>query len=96
MNYLEYNNKHWTVEGFALDGSRTYKAKRSFDTEIRAQQECFKLNLKPESIHKLVSYKCPICGKWHIGHHNDKVLDDKEKEKIQKKYQEWKIIHNIK
>ena len=93
---MEYDKKHWTAEGFTHNGTRTYKAKRSFDTELKAQQECFKLNLKPEVIHKLVSYKCQICGKWHIGHHNDKILDDKEKEKIKKKYLEWKIIHGIK
>ncbi len=93
---MEYDKKHWTPEGFAADGSRTYKAKRSFDTELRAQQECFKLNLKPETIHKLVAYKCPICNKWHIGHHSSKSLDDKDKAKIQKQYNEWKIIHSIK
>jgi len=93
---MEYNKKHWTPEGYAADGSRTYKAKKSFDTELRAQQECFKLNLKPEAIHKLVAYKCPICNKWHIGHHNSKSLDEKDKIKIQKQYNEWKIIHGIK
>ena len=91
---MEYNKRHWKVEGFNADGSKIYKPKKGFDTELKAQQECFKLNLKPETIHKLVSYKCQICGKWHIGHHNDKVLDDNEKSKIQKKYNEWKIIHN--
>ncbi len=93
---MEYDKKHWTPEGFAADGSRTYKAKKGFDTELRAQQECFKLNLKPETIHKLVAYKCPICNKWHIGHHSSKSLDDKDKSKIQKQYNEWKIIHGLK
>lgn len=92
---MEYDTKHWTVEGYNLDGSKRYKVKKSFDTELKAQETCFKLNIKSETIHKLVSYKCPICGKWHIGHHNNKVLDNKEKEKIRKKYKEWKIIHNI-
>ena len=93
---MEYNKEHWTPEGYTLDGQRTYRAKRSFDTELKAQKICFELNLKPETIHKLISYKCSVCGKWHIGHHSSKILDDKEKVKIQKKYNEWKIIHNIK
>lgn len=93
---MKYDKKHWTVEGFGLNGNRTYKPKRGFDTELKAQELCFKLNLKPESIHKLVSYKCPICNKWHIGHHVGKVLDVNEKEKIRKKYNEWKLIHNLK
>lgn len=93
-NMEEYTKEHWTVEGFTLDGSKTYRAKKSY-TELKAQEICFKLNLKPETIHKLVSYKCSICGNWHIGHHNDKILNDKEKAKIKKKYNEWKIIHNI-
>lgn len=83
---MEYDKKHWTVEGFSINGSRTYKVKKSYETELKAQKICFEINLKPETIHKLITYKCPVCGKWHIGHHNDKVLDDEEKTKIQKKY----------
>lgn len=93
---MEYDKKHWTVERILPDGSRTYKAKRSFESELRAQQECFKLNLKPETIHKLVSYKCPICNKWHIGHHGGKQLNEESRKKIQKQYNEWKLINNIK
>ena len=92
----EYNKKHWTPEGFNIDGSTRYKVKRSFETEIKAQSICFQLNLKPETIHKLVAYKCPVCNKWHIGHHSNKTLDEKAKLKIQKQYNEWKIIHKIK
>ena len=92
---MEYDKKHWTLEGFTADGSRTYKVKRSFDTELRAQYECFKRNIKPEAIHKLVAYKCPVCHKWHIGHNNT-ILEDKDKKKIQKQFNEWKIIHGIK
>lgn len=92
----EYNKKHWTPEGFNTDRSIRYKAKRSFDTELKAQSICFQLNLKSETIHKLVAYKCPVCHKWHIGHHNNKILNDKDKVKILKQYNEWKIIHGIK
>ena len=92
---MEYNKKHWTPEGFTADGSRTYKVKKSYETELRAQKICFEINLKPETIHKLVAYKCPVCNKWHIGHHASKYLDEKDKIKIQKQYNEWKIIHGI-
>ena len=90
---MEYDNKHRTVEGYNLDGSKRYKAKKSFDTELKAQETGFKLNIKPETIHKLVAYKCSICHKWHIGHHGNKTLDEKTKLKIQKQYNEWKIIN---
>lgn len=100
IRYLEdnmegYDKKHWTMEGFNKDGSKTYKAKCAFDNELKAQQKCFELNLRSDTIHKLVVYKCPICHAWHIGHHNNKIIDNKEKQKISQQYNKWKIIHNI-
>jgi len=92
---MEYDKKHWTPEGFNDDGSITYKVKRSFDTELKAQEICFKINLRSDTIHKLVAYKCPVCGGWHIGHNNT-ILEDNDKKKIKKQFNEWKIIHNIK
>jgi len=91
-----YDKKHWTIERFTENGSPMYKVKHDFDNELKAQQRCFELNLRSDTIHKLVTYKCPICNKWHIGHHSSKSLDEKDKKKIQKQYNEWKIIHSIK
>lgn len=69
--------------------------KKSYATELEAQHLCFKLNLLPHSIHKAVSYKCSICGKWHIGHNSRKTLTEDNREKIERKYRKWRIVNNI-
>lgn len=43
------------------------KPKVQFETMDLAIAEAKKLNLQPKRIHKLVSYKCSICCKYHIG-----------------------------
>ena len=92
---MKLDKQHYTFTGFNSDGSKSYKSKRTYDTELKAHKACFELNLKPEMIHKMVSYKCPICQKWHIGHHNT-ILSEGEKTKIKQQYTKWKIVNNIK
>ena len=38
-------------------------------------------------IHKYSSYKCQICGKWHIGKNKNRVLTEQDREKIKKQIQ---------
>lgn len=52
------------------------KPKRKFDTLEEAIDECKIRNKDEKRIHKLVSYKCPICYKFHIGT-NGKLLEQK-------------------
>lgn len=53
------------------------KPKRKYDTLDEAIEACKKLNSNEKRIHKLVSYKCSICFKYHIGS-NGKLLKHKE------------------
>jgi predicted RNA-binding Zn-ribbon protein involved in translation (DUF1610 family) len=38
----------------------------------------------------MVSYQCPVCGKWHIGNSKKELTSD-EREKIRKKYKTIRI-----
>lgn len=89
-------SEHYTTAYYNPNGSRVKRSKRKYETELEAQHVCFFLNLKPETIHKHVCYKCSVCGKWHIGHHFGKELTQEDKEKIRKQYGKWRTVHNIK
>ena len=51
-------NTHWNKRN-----GRKFKPKRPFETEIEADEFILKFNLSD-----YVSYRCDVCGKWHIGH----------------------------
>lgn len=55
------------------EGKRITRPKRKFNTMEEAIQECFRVNAKPQAIHKVVPYKCRTCGKYHIGR-NGKLI----------------------
>ena len=84
---------HYTANGYDSNGNKVLRAKKSYDTETEAQEVCFFLNTRSETIHKAVAYKCGTCGKWHIGHHKDKELSIVDKEKIMQQWKKWKIVH---
>lgn len=86
------NRQHYKVEGLDSVLNKRYVPKKSYDTEVKAQEVCFLLNLQPTSITKLVSYKCPVCHKWHIGH-GGKIIDAVERDKIRQQYEKWKIVN---
>lgn len=52
--------------------------KIQYDTLDDAIKVAKTINSKPHQIHKVVSYKCTICYKYHIGK-NGKLLKDKDK-----------------
>lgn len=86
-------NEHFTFYGYDENGNKLIRPKKSYQTEIDAQRACYIINLRPESIHKSVCYKCPKCNKWHIGHHKGKELNDKEREKIKKAFDKFKLLY---
>jgi hypothetical protein len=90
-----YNRKHFKLAYIDADGEKHYISKKSYDSELKAQERCFILNTDPRTISKAVSYKCDVCGKWHIGHHATKTLSGSDKIKIQEQYNKWKIVHGI-
>ena len=89
------NSKHYKFEGYDKDMNKRMVPKKAYPNEVSAQIACYELNLKPHSIHKIVCYKCPTCGKWHLGHHSNKQLTDDDRSKIRKQYKKFKILHNI-
>ena len=57
-------------------GERITKPKKKFETLEEAIKECVRVNNKPQTIHKVVSYKCKTCHKFHIGR-NGKLIKNK-------------------
>jgi len=49
------------------NGERIFKAKKKFNTLEEAIQECSRINNKPQTIHKVVPYKCKTCHMFHVG-----------------------------
>ena len=89
------NSKHYKFEGYDKDMNKRMIPKKAYPNEVSAQIACYEINLKPHSIHKIVCYKCPTCGKWHLGHHSNKQLTDDDRSKIRKQYEKFKILHRI-
>lgn len=58
-----------------INNVKVYKHKLKTDTE--AITEAKRLNNKPNIIHKVIAYKCSICGSYHVGK-SFKILDKKE------------------
>ena len=58
-----------------IGGVIKYKKKHKTDKE--AIEEAKLLNNKPTQIHKVVAYKCAICGSYHVGK-SLKELEKKE------------------
>tara|TARA_R110000824_G_scaffold105368_8_gene249352 strand:- start:6266 stop:6568 length:303 start_codon:yes stop_codon:yes gene_type:complete len=64
-----------TILGYDELGEPKLKKKLKYDTHDKAVKACKKLNLKEGQIHKLVTYKCRICYKYHIGRNGKKITD---------------------
>ncbi len=71
-----------TIERYEL-GLPVYKPKRKFKSMEEAINFAKKINSKDHTIHKLVSYKCEKCFKYHVGR-NGKEVTQKEKKKWKK------------
>lgn len=59
MKLIKMPRCHWNLQ----HGKRV-KAKKSFESDYKAGEYLIKHNLTDE----YSSYKCEVCGKWHIGH----------------------------
>ena len=64
---------------------KVMKPKKAFDNLDDAIKACKTINIRPHNIHKLVSYKCKICCKYHIGR-NGKELTEKYRNKIERRF----------
>jgi hypothetical protein len=72
-----------TLLNYDLLGRPVYKNKVQFPTHDLAVIACKRYNLGEHQIHKLVTYKCSVCHKYHIGR-NGKEINSKYKRKIQR------------
>ena len=79
------NSKHYKFEGYDKDMNKRMIPKKAYPNEVSAQIACYELNLNPHSIHKIVCYKCPTRGKWHLGHHSNKQLTDDDRSRYRKR-----------
>ena len=66
------------------------KPKIKFNSEYDAVIRCYEMNIRDGQVHKMVTYKCPVCQKWHIGN-SHKILTDEERDKIREKYKTIRI-----
>lgn len=76
-------NNCQTLLYFDDNGQPVYKDKRKFETLDEAIKQAKIINSQEHRIHKVVSYKCGVCHKYHNGR-NGKILKDKDKQKYQK------------
>jgi len=69
-----------TLERYDENLQPVYKPKRAFDTQDEAIEVAKFINSQDHVIHKVVPYRCKVCGKYHLGR-NGKILKDKERQK---------------
>ena len=62
-----------TIIGIDESGHKQYKDKKKFNTLDDAIIEYKRLNAMPDRLFKLVSYKCLICFKYHIGRNGKQI-----------------------
>lgn len=84
-------NECQTILRYGNDRLPIYTNKHKFESHDSAVQACKEQNSKPNQIHKLVTYKCRICHKFHIGR-NGKMLDKKYKNKLKASLTPNKVI----
>lgn len=78
---MEPKNPCQTLLRYEPNGQPVFKPKQKFETLDDAIKECKLLNAMPHRIHKIVSYKCTVCHKYHVGR-NGKEITSKLKEKL--------------
>jgi hypothetical protein len=59
----------------------SFKKKRKFDNQEEAISVAKVINAQDHQIHKVVPYRCSVCGKFHIGK-NKTILSEKDKIKF--------------
>ena len=70
-----------TLERYDENLQPVYRKKKSFNTLDEAIATAKFINSQDNVIHKVVSYKCHVCHKYHVGR-NGKELKDMERNKL--------------
>lgn len=72
------------------------KPKKKFDTLEQAIAHCKDMNTRQGRIHKIVSYKCPVCHFFHVGRNGkeltSKYVNNLVNQKVQHKNRGIKIV----
>ena len=86
------NNSHWMILTYNPDGTPNQtKAKKAYDNDKDAISAARRINAFGHDIHKMTTYKCNFCGKWHVGH-NHTILTNKEKKRCQDMIKKEKLF----
>ncbi len=64
-----------------IDGVETKQPKKPFDTLDAAIAVCKIINADPNITEKVVSYKCSVCHKYHVGR-NGKLISPKYRKRL--------------
>lgn len=75
------SNAHTTK--VMVNGLFIEKEKIGYETDKEAIEKARQMNLRPDTIRKVVAYKCSVCQKWHVGRTN-KTLTEKDREHYRK------------
>lgn len=75
------DRKHTTK--YMVNGQWFEKEKIAYETDKEAIEKAREMNLRPQTIRKVVAYKCDTCHKWHIGR-TSKCLTEKDREHYRK------------
>jgi len=84
---VEIKKTQCKTERTQEDGSIIVVDKVKFNTLKEAIAEAKKQNAMPGKEYKLVSYKCNVCHKYHIGR-NGTLITDKYRSKLKEEKQE--------
>jgi hypothetical protein len=76
-------NSCQTISGYDKDGNPILKDKIKYDTHDKAVKACKTQNIRESRIKKLVTYKCKVCNKYHIGR-NGKNIKAKYRRKLRR------------
>ena len=60
---------------FRKDGNE----KHGYETEHEAITAAMALNSKESATQKLVTYKCPVCSKYHLGRNGKRLFPEDRK-----------------
>lgn len=85
----------WKSDGhttrYISNGEWIEKDKIAYPTLDIAIEKARKMNMYPKTIHKVVAYRCAICGQYHVGRSKSE-LTDKDREKYKKAEYKLKML----
>lgn len=82
---VTYDKKCYTLDYYDSNLQPHYRPKKRYDEKTAYEKaKVYNAQNAETMTHKIVAYKCPCCGYWHLGH-NKVALTDKKREKMKNK-----------